>query len=540
MFYIRDLQMIEFNRTKLQILQFLLPKSIVLFLLIWSYSAPFSAEDLVPTLVNTIYPELPTSFDPLNSHQTNPNFITMNTLYAKPIEFDPLGRYGSSILDRFVYLDQNHTLKFFLKTNVFFGDGTPITLDDLAFNIARVIRSFPKLNHHEEILGVKEWMHLKSPLLSYPSGFSLDPKLNCLSIQYKRSQLNPFFSFAQPLYGIIPKSSVDPFSGKLRVSIPPFSGPYSLAHLDPDGYRLERRESVAPSSFPKKIWVRNVDPFQLGSILKQAHKYYVFMVDKASLQEPDQKYLDQEFRSPPAIEIAIDGAVFNTRNPLFASKRMRQFFAEELRKSVFELGFVPSGSFFTLIQPGYLSLKDLRTSIPSFSMQEKDRFLSQLKQHPPIVGLGHSGTFFQQVFEHTIKRLGIQKRAVNHLTKLELDKMFASGKIDILNSQIFLAGLEPLNTPKYLISTGMIPTYTFLNQNPEIHHAVSQFYQKDPFTVDLKGAERLSRLLFEDASFSIYRSYGRESFVRKESPLNFTTQFLSLNIIQYFNEKKGL
>jgi hypothetical protein len=272
--------------------------------------------------------------------------------------------------------------------------------------------------------------------------------------------------------------------------------------------------------------------------LEKAHNNLVIIADKESLSPSDQKTLSMNFRSPPEIENRSTGLLFNTSpKHLFSDLRLRQFFAEEFRQSVIDLGVTPSGSIFTLIQPGYIPLQELRSHLQPFSPSERERLLEKLKKRPPIVGSGYSG-FFYRSYLHTMQRLGIKQNLILNLSTDEVVARFLIGQIDMMGAQVYLTGLEPLNGPRQIISLGTVPLFKFLNQNVALHKALSKIYQTDPFTVDLQGAKKLSHLLFQDASYSIYRNFGVGTYILKNSPLKFDTQFLRMELLQFFSEAR--
>jgi hypothetical protein len=501
-------------------------------------SADITLEDTLPTVIDTLSPEPPSSFDPLNGTILQ-NAYAISVLYEKPIDFDDFGRYRSSLLEKFIYSDETHTVQFCLKKNQFFSDGSPITLDDLAFSIARVAKAIPNLAHIKDIEGFSHWVKRDQPLSSYPKGFRLNRDLNCLNIHYEVSQPNPFYNFACNAHGIIPKSSVDLKSGQLKVSTPPFSGSYVLTHLDSNSYTLERRNTVAPSQFPEKIIVKIVSPLNIGPILNHAHKNTVIITDNASILPIDRETLNKEFRSPPEIEYFTEGLLFNpTSSHIFSDLRLRQFFAEEFRQSVAELGAVPSGSMFTLIQPGYVPLQELRSHIKPFTSAERETLVKRLKKHPPVAGSKLFNSFFQRIFDRTMQRFGIKNTAVSSFSQKELVNRFFAGQLDIISTRMLLSGLEPVNGPGLLINSKIIPHYVFIRENPVLRQALSKVYQQNPFTVDLEGAKNLSRLMYKDASYSVYRSFGEGIYVRKDSPLKFSTNFWWTYLPQLFREMR--
>lgn len=321
-------------------------RMILCLALAWnSWHADASAIAEIPTVVVAMFPDPPNSFDPIDALAL-PNLQRIMALYALPLEWDDVGRYRSSILSRFDYSDKTHTLNFYLKPGLVFDDGSPLTLDDLAFAVARYAYLLPESKLIRDVVGLTAWRKLPSPLRSFPEGFRLDTPTNHLAIRFTAPQPNPFFLFTAPWLGVVPRSAVNLDSGKLNRKMPSFSGPFALVATEPSGYLLERRSAVAPVSFPQKLRIILVDPAGLGPMLQRAHRQMVIIVDSAACAPQDQATLQRDFRSPPGSDLYVEGAYLNnTPGMIFADRRMRQFFGEEMRRSVRELGVDPSLGF---------------------------------------------------------------------------------------------------------------------------------------------------------------------------------------------------
>ena len=110
---------------RMRMLFFLLSLGIICGLILLNLlqnQAHFKQDIDIATVVDTFYPKVPSSFDPLKA-QNLENFYAMLALYARPLEFDDLARYRSSILEKFRYSDDTHTLQFCLKKNQFLRIG---------------------------------------------------------------------------------------------------------------------------------------------------------------------------------------------------------------------------------------------------------------------------------------------------------------------------------------------------------------------------------------------------------------------------------
>lgn len=509
------------------------------FLLTSSFLALSEAENDIPTVINADFPEMTVNFDPIFSNYVS-NYYFFHLIYEVPIRVDTIGQYRSSLLENFRYFSHSQTLQLCLKQNRFFSDGAQITLDDLAFSVMRVMFFYPFLVNIREIKGLNKWRSLTFPLENLPEALTLDHKKNCLNIAYEKEQLNPFYFFTVSHHGIIPKKVVNIKTGLLLEPSQraPFSGPYSLSYLSEDELLLQKREGVARKSDPLNIRINVVTPDKIGPFLKKSNKNMVIAVGKLSLSPEDRKYLEDHFRGTVPTEAGAEGVLFNiSKNSLFADKRLRQFFAEQIRLSVEEIGGRPSKSFFGLLQPGYESSFELKKLIPEFTSEEKDYFLKKIRTHPPSAGFYSTGYFFQKVYEKTAERLKIEKRKIQCSSRSELSEKFISGTLDMRAFQILMEGFNVSEGTRMIFSPGYVPFLLHLHHNQDLQEAIKKFSDNNVLTGNDFTLKQFNRILFEDAAFAIFRNFGREYYVRKESKLNFSGQIVRQDSLRFFENK---
>lgn len=511
-------------------------KLLVLLSTLILFSDEGNSQDFdVPTVINADYPDLPVSFDPLNAGNI-PNMYAMLSLYTTPLLADHIGQYYSLILEKFRYFDQTKILQFCLKKNKFFSDGSPITLEDLATSITRVAKHLPSLSEIQEIEGLSEWLKLKHPLETYPKGFTLDAPSNCLSIKYTHSQSNPFSLFVFPHYSVIPRSAIDLKTGTLKTPLPPFSGPYSLQSINEKGFILERREGVGSLNNPKLLRVFVVQPDDIGPYLKMKNKNMVIMVRKDTLSKENKDLLEKDFRGNTPSETNIESILFNTaKGHMFEDKRFRQFMAEEFRKSCEELDIKPSGSLFTIIQPGYLPLKKLRALIPPFSKEEIQHYINKIKEKPPATAFSGASSFFKKIYLKTMDRLGINQIPIKKVSRLELIQLFIDGKLDMRFGALIAEGLNFSDGVRFAFSPKYYPYFHYIHINQKIQNALKKLRNDDVFNPDYKQAQEFNEVLFEDATFAVYYNYGSERYVLKESSLSSYGQFFRKDLHFFFN-----
>ncbi len=194
----------------------------------------------------------PDSFDPLDFDAAN-NVFLGRLLYATPLEFDSNGLLTSSVLDKFEYLAENKTLQFHLKSNLQYENGEPIRIEDVALAIQRMALSRPNFPVIEKISGLKGWLQQKYPLKGDLSGLHIDGDI--LTITFDEAVEHPLFRFALELFSIIPSSSIDLETAKLKGSRPPGSGYYKLVSgdLGQRKWEFERRNDSQNLGMPQRI-----------------------------------------------------------------------------------------------------------------------------------------------------------------------------------------------------------------------------------------------------------------------------------------------
>ena len=168
---------------------------------------------------------LPDSFDPLNADKTQ-NISAMRLLYSTPLAINYKNELVSHILSKFSYDSDKHRTDFFLKEGLFYEDGQPINALDLALSIARFGYFNPNFPVIKNIKGLNRWANEKAGLKTLPPGILVNN--NKVTILFAGYVSQPLFRFCLEIFSIIPASSIDLKTGKLKVEKPPSSGPFLL------------------------------------------------------------------------------------------------------------------------------------------------------------------------------------------------------------------------------------------------------------------------------------------------------------------------
>lgn len=166
-----------------------------------------------------------TSFDPLDADQYQ-NIWSMRMLHLTPIEVSVNNRLVSQVLSSFSYDPVNSQIKFDVRKDRTFSDGSRIEAEDIAFTIARMAFTRPKFPVVSRIVGLQEWLRSETPLLSLPAGIAIAGET--ITISLDRRLENPLFRFSMEIFSIVPRRSIDPVTNKLKMTRPPTSGNYEI------------------------------------------------------------------------------------------------------------------------------------------------------------------------------------------------------------------------------------------------------------------------------------------------------------------------
>lgn len=460
-----------------------------------------------PVFINAVH-RLRLDFDPItNKYPGKEKFLQF--IFASPLEIDDFGNFTSFILKDFSYKKVKRRISFKLKDNIKFSDGTPISIEDVAFAILRMMYLVPGYPVLRDIKGVDEWLKSESPLKNYPSGFKLRP--GKLSITLKNPVKTPLYGFSHSFYSVLPKSCFNLDNGNLKCSFPPSSGRFILEPPGRQSYFRFKKRPDTNEPVPETIWLINISPRVLFSYLPWLKKNTVVMVNNIDLPPGHLDLLSAQlhrYMFPAARTLSI---LINKNNSTFADQKIRQFIASEFRKTIESEGHLVTGSVFPSILPGYRSVLQLqRGKKEPFSEQEKAKMIAHLKKHHPVLlqqDLDQYDTFWN-ICQRTFRRLKIRFDIYKNRGRLPFSKVWYDGHIGI---SLIYRGFWPEN-PYYdfldLTIPHIFPKTAFLNDYPNMPVYVSNWNLfKEP-----KILTKINQFLFDNAEMAPVAQYSRYFF----------------------------
>ena len=357
----------------------------------------------------------PSSFDPLDGDHAN-NLPVMRMLNLTPIEVSISNQLTSQILSKFTYDISTRQIKFVVKGDKRFSDGTIIQAADLAFTISRMAYARPNFPVISEIVGVHEWQSGKHALRTFPPGISVQK--NVVTITLVRNVDNPLFRFALEIFSIIPRSSVDVETNKLILAQPPTSGNYVITDETTDQIVFKLRETPYEGHQlqpPSKITFRYLETDPDFAHFKTYPKNMVFSGLELPLRAAkiDLEEVAGQVVWTPASSFAI--VILNPSIAPFNDIKCRQLFAKTLLQEVSEIFGSDAGvepSIFPRIVPGYLPSQKLQmTSDLSDAAKKLKNSRLRWTRFPP-----GQNNFYNQLIERTARRLGIELETAAELS----------------------------------------------------------------------------------------------------------------------------
>lgn len=160
-------------------------------------------------------------------------------LFDRLVQFDPYLNILPGLAESWQVEDQGKLYRFFLRPDVFFHDGNPVTIEDIIFSIKRVIRMEPPtavLPHFLKICGAQAFRDLKSDQLEGLQALND----HVLLVRLTETHM-PFLSaIGSYQAAIVPRQAVleNPSSFSRH---PIGTGPFKLVSWEPNqSLRLER------------------------------------------------------------------------------------------------------------------------------------------------------------------------------------------------------------------------------------------------------------------------------------------------------------
>lgn len=292
----------------------------------------------------------PTSLDPLNADYTQ-NLPVARMIYATPIEVDHNDRLSSLVLDSFKYDPVGNKLDWIVKKEIFYSNNQPITPDDIAFSIARMVYKRPKFPVIEHIDGLSEWIKKPNALESLPKGIKVNG--HNITISFTQNVKHPLFRFSLEVFSIIPKSCVNLQTNEMICSNNIASGRFNLESKTDTSIHFKRRPQFEDVS--SDITFKYLPIARVPESLKSLDNQTIVAGNESMYSEDAMRNLKEATKTlfMPASRFSI--LELNPDVGVFKDKLCRQIFADLLRKKYEIFTGDKENSIFTKITTGYMT-----------------------------------------------------------------------------------------------------------------------------------------------------------------------------------------
>lgn len=212
----------------------------------------------------------------------------------------------------------------------------------------------------------------------------------------------------------------------------------------------------------------------------------------------------------------FESLMLSSNKKPFEKRRVRQYFAKELRNTIKKLGGKPEGSIITELYRGYLSLESLEKDVEPFSEKEIKEILSDLGETPIIPTLRTFDSCMLYLKE-TAERLKI--------------KLKPKAKNSIANVACIYSGLDmiyPAEEFSAFLSLGRFNLIDDYLRDAKLRDLVNKMDLKKP-----KTAQEVNRYLFKESFLSGIKINEITHFVTKDSKIKKLTKRMT-SLDDYF------
>lgn len=470
-----------------------------------------SGKDEVFTYVIT-ETSVPTSLDPLDADNTN-NLAVARMIYSTPLEASEENQLASQVLSSFKYDKTTRTMEWTVKDNLQFGDGTPITADDIAFAVARMAYERPKFPVIQAIKGVQPWAAAKKGISSYPDGLKISG--NKITIQFEEEVSHPMFRFCLEIFSIIPKKCVNLETNKLSCEKIPSSGHYQIESSENGHYSFTRRESQPHEGFtaPQKIKFDYMTPEQFAqnnaSVLQ---KNVVVAGNEIQYATEDLKNIKVSAVVKFLPASRFGALMFNSHTAAFKDRICRLYFANIFRQENAKVSNQEiEGSIFTKVLPGYETYSELKKMNP-LSDSEKLKCRSHFEN--TRIDWGYTkkeeASLFVSVLRKTFEQIGAKDSSPQIFeTRLDLANAYAAGAIGVMGSSSGFWALDPAGDIKMLFTPNMHKLLSPITEDEKLQKLLGQVDES------VEAYKTVNHYLFKEAKFNVY-NHPRRFFASKD------------------------
>jgi hypothetical protein len=434
----------------------------------------------------------PDSFDPNDADKTQ-NLSVMRMLYATPLEIDKENLLGSFILKSFHYEENLQQIRFEVRNDVNYSDGSKITVGDVALAIARTAYFRPDFPVVKNIIGVKKWSDAKKGLKTLPQGMKI--KGNLLTIDLDRKLSNPLFRFCLELFSVIPKSCIDLETAAMTCEIAPSSGYFAIKSKNSDEIIFQKRKGIQ-----KPVGEINFESvtFQFKSI-QDACRFQIEPNQVIAASEIDYVAAGCTESIKPAQVHWMPSARFlvlrfNPETDLFKSKEARHYFAEVVREILRKKNssLIVERSLFPKLLPGYLDSKGF-----DFPYKDMSRHFKGVKiRLPQIKSFG--ALIFDSIIE-AAQNLEMKVEIEPEPPMAQMVDSFLTGNFPVIAGSSGFWAQDPIGDVSMWFTKNLHKPMRFIWTDTQVYKQISSLENElDPNLIKLK-MEMFNRHIFDQS-----------------------------------------
>ncbi len=458
----------------------------------------------------------PTSADPLDADQTQ-NLPVARMIYATPLEIDASDKITSLVLEKFSYDKTSKTIHWTVKKGLKYSNGEEMTVEDVAFSVLRMTFTRPKFPVIDSIEGVSEWIKENLPFKTMPKGIKITGQE--ITIKLTQDHPHPLFRFCLELFSIIPKKCVDLKTNKVVCEKIPESGRYKIESRETLSIIFKKR---IETSGPEIISFKYVPAIQLATELPNISSKSIIAGNESmySSEELEQFRKFESFYYLPASRFAV--LQISPEIAPFDDKLCRVAFAHQFRQEYEKTSKDNSpseSSIFTKIISGYLSRKDLETSVVSkLKKSEIDSCVQKLRKSEVKWGYveNEKNSGFVQTFKQTLKALELKGKPQIFKTRKDLAEKFVQGELAIFNSGSGFWANDPVGDLQMLFTPNLHKPLNFITKDENLQKLIKNLVSDQ--TDKAKYAE-VNKYLHDQAMFNVYTHVRRFYFSKEKNKL---------------------
>ena len=438
-------------------------------------------------------------------------------IYATPLEIDASDTITSLVLEKFSYDKTNKTIHWTVKKGLKYSNGAEMTVEDVAFSVLRMTFTRPKFPVIDSIEGVSDWIKENAPLKTMPKGIKVSGQE--ITIKLTQDHPHPLFRFCLELFSIIPKKCVDLKTNKVICEKIPESGRYKIESQDKTYIQFKKRIDV---SGPESIVFKYIPAVQLTAELSNINSLSVIAGNESmySSEELEKLRKFESFYYLPASRFAV--LQISPEVAPFNDKLCRVAFAHQFRQEYEKItkdNSPAESSIFTKIISGYLTRKDLETSVVSkLKKSEIDSCVQKLRKTEVKWGYveNEKNSGFVQAFKQTLKSLELKGEPQIFKTRKDLAEKFVQGELAIFNSGSGFWANDPVGDLQMLFTPNLHKPLNFITQDENLQKLIKNLVSDQ--TDKTKYAE-VNKYLHDQAMFNVYTHVRRFYFSKDKNKL---------------------